>query len=102
MIENNRTYQYQVIEEKNLHFDFSALYDYIANENNTSDPYFIGDDFGDNVYYYIEHIFGIKIQSYENEEVNHYNNELVNDIANDFYNWIEQNRVFEDLENGVE
>ena len=102
MIENKKKYQYEVIESHNMIIDFSKLYEYIAKEDNTDDPYEISTDFGDNTQYYLWQVFGVELKDYDIDELSFRNTELMNEIANDFDNWVDQNKVFEDLENGVE
>ena len=97
MIKNIGYYKYQTIVENPLVIDFPKLYDYISKEDKTDDPYFIGDDFGNNPSYYLWHALGKEIKVTENNEVDAYNREMYDEIANDFNNWIEQNRVFEGI-----
>ena len=102
MLANIKHYKYQSIEENNLVVDFAKLYDYISKEDKTNDPYLIGEDFGDNPTYYLLHVLGIEIKSYEDVEINTYNKEVLNVLANDFNNWIEHNKVFEDIQRGID
>ena len=110
MAQNKKTYQYQVIVEKELQIDFEQIYNYVLKDyvedvkedlNNIDldsiDQYDIINDFGDNADYFIEKIYGITLIDRNSDayvdEILHDNMYLLDTIADDFGKWVEENKL---------
>jgi hypothetical protein len=110
MEQNKKTYQYQVVVEKELQIDFEQIYNYVLKDYieevkedlnnidlNSIDQYDIIDDFGDNTDYFIEKIYGITFTDRNSDtyvdEVWENNMCLLDTIADDFGKWVEEEKI---------
>lgn len=109
MTQNKKTYQYQVIVEKELQIDFEQIYNYVLKDYiedvkedlnnidlNSIDQYDIINDFGDNADYFIEKIYGIAFTDCNSDtyvDVWHSNMCSLNAISDDFENWVKENKL---------
>ena len=91
------------VQYNTFDIDFQKLFDFMKNEDELENTvYDYSTQFGDNIDYYLEHVYGIVI-SYEDNIYDYdelrekmypsdLNKYILDDLSNEYYDWLDKNK----------
>ena len=89
-----QTYYYPIVIEKEINLDFEKIYKtVIENIGEEPDDYsIVGNEFGDNIDFYIEKIYGESMypEGSDDYRILEYVEQTMDEIADDFWDYIEE------------